>query len=246
MKKKAISIICLFLTVTMLTGMFPVSVSAADSGVITGTFTYMPSFVDAAATDTFYYSDGWFSSLAAQQNDHLRTMSMVLALASMEIEGSTYITKLYNDLGYTDIRIDEMNEKPTANTIGTAIAHKRIDGRDVVALSIRGNKYGAEWASNLLAGAEGNIEGFDSAAGKVIDRLKSYIAEHQLSSAKLWIAGYSRAGSVADLLGVYINEHLDEFSTAADDVYVYCFEAPRCCASDKVYPNMHRRYLLCR
>ena len=73
----------------------------------------------------------------------------------------------------------------------------------------------------------------------VVARIKNYIDAHHLSDVKLWIAGYSRAGSVADLTGVYLNEHLAEFGTAAEDVSVYTFEAPRCCASDKQYPNIY-------
>ena len=59
------------------------------------------------------------------------------------------------------------------------------------------------------------------------------------TDVKLWITGYSRAGAVADLTAVYINEHTAEFETSADDVYVYTFEAPAASASDKVYDNIH-------
>ena len=34
-----------------------------------------------------------------------------------------------------------MNDKPTKDTIGTAIAHKNIDGQELVAVAIRGSKY---------------------------------------------------------------------------------------------------------
>jgi hypothetical protein len=83
----------------------------------------MPSFVDEPATDTYYYSDGYFTALSTQQNQHLLTMSMALALASMEIGGDSYITALLNDIGYTDIQTDDMTVTPTKDTIGTAIAH---------------------------------------------------------------------------------------------------------------------------
>ena len=49
-------------------------------------------------------SDGYFTALSTQQNQHLLTMSMALALASMEIGGDSYITALLNDIGYTDIQ----------------------------------------------------------------------------------------------------------------------------------------------
>ena len=236
MKKNARKLLSIMMAAVLLIGMSVVGVSAADDTVITGTFTYMPAFTDGPATETFYYSDSWLTAPSATQNTRLTTMSMALAYASMEIEGSSYITDLYSKIGFDEVRIDDMNGTPTTDTIGTAIAHKTIDGQDVIAVSIRGNKYGAEWAANLRAGAFGDIEGFAKASEKVIARIKAYREAHHLSNVKLWIAGYSAA---ADLAGVYINEHLDEFDTTADDVFVYCYEAPRCCASDTVYPNIY-------
>ena len=236
MKKRIISLLTAAL---LLIGMLPVAAFAAENKVISGTFTYMPAFVDEPATEPFYYSDSWFAAPSTEENTHLLTMSAALAYASMEAVGSSYIKELYGKIGYGDIQTEDMDTAPTKNTIGTAIAHKRIDGKEVVAVSIRGNKYSAEWASNVIAGVSGNIEGFDQASQKVIGRIRDYIAANGLESVKLWIAGYSRAGSVADLTGVYINEHLAEFGTSAEDVSVYTFEAPRCCASDKQYPNIY-------
>ena len=238
MKKFIIRTLSVVMAVVLLIGMSSIGITAADSAVITGTFTYMGAFTDGPATETFYYSDSWLTAPSTEQNTHLTTMSMALAYASMEIGGDSYITALLNDIGYTDIQTDDMTVTPTKDTIGTAIAHKKIDGHDVIAVSIRGNKYGAEWAANLTAGTTGNIKGFQDPTDLVVARIKNYIDAHHLSDVKLWIAGYSRAGSVADLTGVYINEHLNEFDTAADDVFVYCFEAPCCCTSDKVYDNI--------
>ena len=236
MKKRILSLLTAAL---LLIGMLPAAASAAENEVISGTFTYMPAFVDEPATEPFYYSDSWLAAPSTEQNTHLLTMSAALAYASMEVVGSSYIKELYGKIGYDDIQTEDMDTAPTKDTIGTAIAHKKIDGKEVVAVSIRGNKYSAEWASNVIAGASGNIEGFDRASRKVIGRIRDYIAAHALDSVKLWIAGYSRAGSVADLTGVYLNEHLAEFGTAAEDISVYTFEAPRCCASDKQYPNIY-------
>ena len=238
MKKKTAMICCVVLAITLLIGMLPHSASA-DSGVVSGAFTYMPSFVDDPANETYFYSDGYFDKASSVKNEHLISMSMALALATMEIKGSSYITALFDDIGYTDVRVDDMDVAPTRDTIGSAIAHRNVGGSDVVAVAIRGNKYGAEWASNLTAGDSGNIKGFEDAADKVLDRLRSYISDHKLTDVKLWIAGYSRAGSAADLMGVYINEHLNEFGTSADGLYVYCFEAPRCCSSSKTYSNIY-------
>ena len=239
MKKNICKFICIIIAITVIAGSLPVAASADKADIIKGTFTYMPSFVESSAEEEFYYSDEYFNVPSTEQNQHLLTMSLALAFASMEIEGSSYIKKLYNDIGFSDIQVFDMDTTPTRETIGTAIAHKRIGDSELVAVSVRGNKYGAEWAANLTAGESGNIAGFDTPAQTVIDRLKEYISANKLTNVKLWIAGYSRAGSVADLAGVYVNENLSEFNTTLDNVFVYTFEAPRCSVSDKVYDNIY-------
>ena len=231
-------IISLIIAVMIVMSIFSCAASAGETDVKKGTFTYMPSFTESSSEETFYYSDEYFTVPSAVRNQHLTTMSLALAFASMEIEGSSFIRKLYEDTGFEDIQADDMDAKPTPSSVGTAIAHKRIGGSDLVALSIRGNKYGAEWAANLTAGESGNIEGFDTAAKAVTARLIKYIKDHKLQNVKLWIAGYSRGGSIADLIGVYANEHPDELCTKAEDIFVYAFEAPRCCTSSKVYSNI--------
>ena len=78
-----------------------------------------------------------------------------------------------------------MTAETSADTIGTAIAHKRVDGQDMVAVAVKGSKYQYEWLSDLTAGAEGDHQGFASASQKVTDRIASYIADHQLDDVKL-------------------------------------------------------------
>lgn len=218
----------------------PINTFAADTDAVTkGSFTYMPAFAEETVTETYFYSDSYFSDTSDKENIHLRTMSMALSLSTMEVGGSSYVTDLLCDIGFEDIAVADMDTKPTKDTIGTAIGHKTVDGQEIVAVAIRGSKYDSEWASNLTAGAEGDIKGFSDASKKVNDRIKDYLADNELTDVKLWITGYSRAGAVADLTAVYINEHTAEFETSADDLYVYIFEAPAASVSDKVYNNIH-------
>lgn len=109
-----------------------------------------------------------------------------------------------------------MVEKPTLDTIRTVIAHKNIDGYDVVSVAIRGEKYDSEQGNNFIVGKSGNAKGFDDSSKKVISRVKKYIQDNNLSKVKIQMAGYSRAGTIADLTGVYINKNLAEFKTTAD------------------------------
>ena len=238
--KAIIKTVSIAASVIMLIYSLPFNIFAADTNDVTeGSFNYIPAFAAEAVTEKFFYSDNYFTEPSDSDNTHLRTMSMALALSTMEVGGSSYVTDLLSDIGFEDIAIGDMNDKPTKDTIGTAIAHKNIDGQELVAVAIRGSKYDSEWASNLTAGEQGDIQGFSDASKKVNDRIKDYLADNELTDVKLWITGYSRAGAVADLTAVYINEHTAEFETSADDVYVYTFEAPAASASDKVYDNIH-------
>ncbi len=238
--KAIIKTVSIAASAVMLTYSLPFNVLAVDTDDVTkGSFTYMPAFAEEAATEPYFYSDSYFAESSDSLNTHLRTMSMALALSTMEVGGSSYVTDLLGDIGFEDIAIGDMNEKPTKDTIGTAIGHKNVDGQEIVAVAIRGSKYDSEWSSNLTAGVDGDIKGFSDASKKVNDRIQTYLADNELTDVKLWITGYSRAGSVADLTAVYINEHTAEFETSADDLYVYTFEAPAASESDKVYDNIH-------
>lgn len=60
-----------------------------------------------------------------------------------------------------------------------------------------------------------------------------------MKDLKIWAVGYSRAGAIADLLGVYFNQHLSEFDTSTDDLYIYTFETPAASKEDVVYDNIY-------
>ena len=205
------------------------------SELISGTFNYMPAFKDMAE-EKFFYTDDYFSGDI--EDEHFITMSLNVALSTFEIENDTYVSKLYSDIGLEDIETQDMKEIPTIDTIGTAIAHKTIGEKNLVVVAIRGEKYGAEWASNFIVGKEGNAKGFDDASKIVIDRVKEYIQNKGLDNTIIWMCGYSRAGAVADLVGIYMNTHTSEFNTTANDLFVFTFETPACSTNKTIYNNI--------
>jgi len=214
----------------------PVVVNAAS--VKTGKFKYLPAFQEEVE-ETYYYSDDYFRKSGKDDNNHLLTMSFNLALSTFEIRGASYSTALFKDLGFGSIQANDMVEKPTLDTVGTVIAHKRIDGKTVVAIAIRGENYDSEWGNNFIVGESGNAKGFNDASLKVINRIKKYISDNNLDNVKIWIVGYSRAAAIADLTGVYINKNLNEFNTTSDDIYVYTFETPAASTISTVYDNIY-------
>lgn len=185
----------------------------------------------------YYYSDNYFAHSGKEEDEHLRTLSVILSAATGD---AGTVSGLLTEVGFCkdDVAVEDYDKTPTVDTIGTVIAHKDGDPK-ILAVVVRGIGYGAEWGSNLTAGASGDTAGFAAAAAKVVARIKDYEQKNGVSGAKIWITGYSRAGTVADLTGKYINEHLDEFDITADDLYDYTFEAPRASATETKYENIH-------
>ena len=227
-KKILYTIIILFL-------FFPITVRA---NIISGNFTYMPAF-DETKEEKYYYDDDYFINSGKTDNEHLLTMSINLALSTFEDGNDNYSTKLLNDIGFSNIKSYDMKNKPTLDTIGMVIGTKKIDNTNIIAVAIRGAKYGSEWGNSVIAGKTGDVKGLSEASLKVIDRIKDYINDNNLSNVKLWITGYSRAGALADITGVYINNHLDEFNTNSDDLYIYTFEAPKASSDNTIYENIY-------
>ena len=214
----------------------PITTNAES--VQTGTFNYLPAF-EEVAEETYYYSDDYFRQSGTIYNEHLLAMSYNLAISTFEIRNYTYSKALLEEIGFQDIEAQDMIEKPTIDTIGTVIGHKEIDGNNIIVVAIRGEKYDSEWGNNFIVGSEGDAEGFSVTSEKVISRIKTYIANNNLNNIKLWIAGYSRAGAVADLTGVYLNENLGEFNATTEDLYIYTFETPAASISSNKYDNIY-------
>ena len=234
----AAGVVCSLVNVNALAAAVPAAFEDAVFEVQSGIFTYIPKAGADPAEDTYYYSDGYFQDSSIGENSHLASMSMALAFSTFENGGSSYVRDLFGKIGYGDIAVGDMDDTPTRDTIGTAIAHKNVNGQEIVAVAIRGSRYYSEWAANLTAGAQGDIEGVAKPAETVIARIRDYISANKLQNVKLWITGYSRAGSVADLVGVYVNEHPEEFGTTQEDAFVYAFEPMHCAADSTYYGNI--------
>ena len=242
MKKIISSLLILMMSVVLVPS---AKISAQDykNEIVIGDFNYV-SDVDIY-TDRFYYSDSYFEKSSYNLDDpHLRTMSLVLALATFADDGlekkDTYVRDVMTKINLKDIEAVDM-EGSSEDSIGTMIGHKDLGTNQLVTVVIRGGGYGKEWASNVTVGTEGDAAGFADGASKTIARIKEYLSVHNITNPKIWIAGYSRAAAVANLASVYINKHLDEFSgMTGNDLYAYCFETPAAVNGNSVqYENIH-------
>lgn len=230
MLKKSISFILSFIIVLSLFITVPFSASAAVA-------VDKNTFLLENKVQSYFYSDSYFSRPGSIENEHLRTLSAVLSFSVASVYDDQDISSLFSDIGFYDIETWDL-ETTSPDTVGTVIAQKNIGGKPVVAVALRSDGYQREWASNVLCGETGDAEGFSKSASTVESRLKEYIYNKGMKSAKVWVMGYSRGGAVANLLGADLNEAPSDFATSKDDIYIYTFECPRAALTSVEYPNI--------
>ena len=189
-----------------------------------------------------YYSDDYFASPGTEENEHLRTLSLAFAASVAETEeGEGGIYDLYKGAGFDMecLESENMESNDTVDAIGTFISHKQTEYGPVIAVSVRGVDYGAEWANNFTIGKAGDAEGFSQSSLKVVERIRAYEEKYDLNGAKIWINGFSRGAAVADMTGKFLNEHHAEFGIEKEDIYVYCYAVPRSSKRETKYENIH-------
>ena len=221
--------------------------------VITGSFSYRGASSSTDTRERFFYSDGYFKESATVYDEHLATMSMCLAgsaMASFEGKSIAYRNKssnareLLDRIGCTDICVNtDFVTKPGEDTIGVVMGRKEIqfDGETytLIPIGIRGAGYEKEWIGNMKVGSEGDAAGFRKAADRAKEAVDNYIKEYGIDPerAKFWIAGFSRAGAVTDLL---TRELTDAYDTTGARVYGYSFATPQAAyQKERSYPNSH-------
>lgn len=221
--------------------------------VITGYTVYLGGALENRILERFYYSDGYFVQPAMNYDIHLATMSLCLAGSAMAAsEGGTTsytnksvnVRELLDHIGCRDICVNnDFVKKPGEDTIGVAMGRKtiNINGEEftLVPIGIRGAGYEQEWVGNMKLGSEGDAEGFRKAADRAKEAVDAYLKEYQIDPAKtkFWIAGFSRAGAVTDLLAAALTDAYDPTGT---NVYGYSFATPQgAYRKARSYPNSH-------
>ena len=214
-----------------------------DESIISNSFEYEQSITNESIEDIYYYSDSYFNKSSKLENEHLRTFALSLALSfnptNRKDRNNYNIDKIFEELSFENIEYYDLNEF-NKNTIGTAISHKKLNNKfELVTVVLRGAGYKEEWESNLDVGENGNIKGFDDASKIVLSRLEDYLNKYNINDYKLLITGYSRAGAISGLMGVYIDNNLEEYNIKEDNLFVYSFESPRYSSDNIIYENIH-------
>lgn len=204
------------------------------------------------------YDDSYFLEDNGKYNQGIALASFASTMTTCGDEAEfakrgQHLTSLWKKEGFSDILLSQtMTVKPTLDSIGYGIAKKKIEDFTLVAITIRSGSYGAEWASNLTIGEEGDSKGFKDASDTVLAGLGGYLSGRAVQGrVKFWLSGYSRGGAVANLLGADILQRIQEgtfyseVSVTPNDVYAYCFEPPLCAkttieeASGDLYKGIH-------
>jgi hypothetical protein len=275
MYHKLKKIVALLMSVAIFTGSFAtlaLGVYAAEEEykIEKGEFTYAPhTYTDGDLTDIYYYTDGVFTGSATDYNEHLATMSMILAAASISSQDAdaSYGVKshnliyLFREWDFTGYEVNEhYTQKPGEQTMGVGMAYKVIgEGEDaytLLAIVPRSAGYEKEWAGNFTVGKEGVHQGFATGRDIILEFAKQYVANNAElfeGAVKVWTVGYSRGAGVANLLAAYLTDNNEALGVRVEkeNIFAYTFGTPSTvpysseaeqAALESNYQNIHNRY----
>ena len=176
--------------------------------------------------NTIYVNVDWsfdyFEDSSLGYDNELAKTAIVL---SREIYVSNEsITEVVNELGYTDLWIDEEENNDISNPI-VAFVYKREEGINNFLVVIRGTGS----FSDLLTDIRAISDHFQSSIENTMERFIWYIEEIlcidkdtlKQEKNKFFVTGHSMGAAVANLLSY----SLEEFASK-NDIFTYCFSCP--------------------
>ena len=167
-----------------------------------------------------YNDEGFFTLPSNVYSNELAYASACLAYASIGASQSDWkkgpdnLKNFLDEVGCGDysFNIGYTNLPTEKSNIGVGIGTKTItiEGQEykLFIIGIRGANYFKEWALNLRVGNEGEHAGFTEARDTVLSFILPYIKSHTSNGdkIKIWCSGNSRAGSVTNLVGGWLNK----------------------------------------
>lgn len=214
---------------------------------------YRNSLAQAGAATTVYYSDRFFSHPATEYDAELALASLTMSLSACTtwdsytdyaVQGNVgreaNLAAAYKQLGFSNavyFHYDKSRNAPS-DSAAYSFAQKTWtengQTKTILAVFLRGAGYGAEWASNLHLGDGAVHEGFSRPAAEAYTAFLQYLAQARqtgtLGDVSLWLSGYSRSGTIANLLAARILNTLPEFTP--QNTYVYTFAASAALTAD--------------
>ena len=275
MNQKFKKITAVLLSLMMIVGVFAnlaavVSATDENEDAEKGEFIYAPhTYTEGDLEDIYYYTDSVFSGSATEYNEHLATMSMILAAASISSQDadasyevkSRNLSSLLRSWDFVGFDVNEYyTQKPGEQTMGVGMAYKIIgegdDAYTILAIVPRSAGYQKEWAGNFTVGEEGVHEGFANGRDIILEFAEQYVAENSdafVGDVKVWTVGYSRGAGVANLLAAYLDDNGNALGVELkkENIFAYTFGTPsnvqyedeeEKAALESNYLNIHNRY----
>lgn len=198
------------------------------------------------STDDFFdlsYTFSWYDDFFGQSGlVYNKELAIVSLGANLTLDNKANANAFYLTTGFEDLYLSPDYDKPLErDSLLYVLGHKKIGEEDVFSIGLNGFNYGPSWEANLLLGKEGNAIGFQSASDKLKEAFLSYFEEHRGDSNKVWITGYSRSASIAN---IFLEEALDEGALEEEKVYAYLFETPAVMAKENVREHPSIRNLI--
>lgn len=222
--------------------------------------TYQCDWFDESLYYPYEYDDGWLSGSSYEYNHDLALLALNISMASFNSFNTSdrdeHIEKMLTDCGFETKAYGYETEGYDTAAVEMARKSVSVNGESftVVVAAIRSGNYGMEWGGNLRLGNGENHLGFDIGKEIVLNYINDYFASEKISGrVKLLIPGYSRGGSIANLVGAELDDgsyvkslnntdSIKDVNLAKNDIYVYTYEAPQCTrksgTDDAIYGNI--------
>ncbi len=252
--------LCTAIAFAMIFGCAAVKNAAAYSGEFNEKL-YICTMADTTIEYLCPYSDSYFYRDNKKYSPKMSVLSLAMSMSAFsspeymkssdkdKFSADSNIRKTYKSMGFRNAEFYNYNVPITSmdDKVAFAFAQKEISGAygkkdTLLSVIIRGGNYGGEWVSNLHIFGDydtvnSNLEhyGFRTAAKQVYEALNEYIRDNRSSfkgDVKLWISGYSRGASVANLISHTINTGAASRSDlvsqyiSPENIYSYQFACP--------------------
>lgn len=221
---------------------------------------YQCDWFDESLYYPYEYDDEWFSDSSFEYNHKLALLALNISMATFnsfnKSDRDEHIRVMLKNCGFETKAYGYVTEGYDTAAVEMAKKTVTLSGEKctIVIAAIRSGNYGMEWGGNLRIGNGENHLGFDIGKEIILNYINDYFRTEKLDGrVKLLIPGYSRGGSIANLVGGELDDgsyakslkNADSIKTAGiakNDIYVYTFEAPQCTkkngVDDSIYGNI--------
>lgn len=249
-------IIAALLTVVITLSSMPFMAKAEKKA----TGVYQCDWFDESLYYPYEYDDEWFSDSSFEYNHKLALLALNISMATFnsfnKSDRDEHIRVMLKNCGFETKAYGYSTEGYDTAAVEMAKKTVTLSGEKctIVIAAIRSGNYGMEWGGNLRIGNGENHLGFDIGKEIILNYINDYFRTEKLDGrVKLLIPGYSRGGSIANLVGGELDDgsyakslkNADSIKTAGiakNDIYVYTFEAPQCTkkngVGDSIYGNI--------